>query len=516
MLEDGKTLNTREYSFFQTQEPREKFEDPRSPAVGCDFYHKYPEDLKLMGQLGPKVFRYSIAWARIIPSKDAEPNQKAIDFYNKVIDGMLEQGITPFMDLFHSDLPLWLEEEGGIADDRFVQWYADYAEVCFKAFGDRVKWWSTVNEPKLSVYGAYAFAHMHPFKKDPVLAWKAVHNMNLAHFEAVRRLREIWPDAKIGSVHNTGECYCRSFEEEDIAAARRHWAMQLVFSDPMILGKYPEEMMAFEGMRKYVTDEMLKKLGRPHTYGQAVTAFHRIRKAGFRNVSVDLMYGLPGQTLNGWIETLQHVLTLRPEHISCYGLKVEPGTPLYQVKDISNLPNDDLQADMYLAAVEVLANKGYRQYEISNFARRGLASKHNMKYWLGGEYLGFGPDASSDFAGKRFKIVRSLPDYINGIKKGGQVIEDVQEVPARERAGEYIMLRLRTVAGISPQEYEKQYLLPFAPLADILEKYKERRYVSVSESGRYHLTAEGFLISNTIISDLLLAQENSEPLARRR
>ena len=92
----------------------------------------------------------------------------------------------------------------------------------------------------------------------------------------------------------------------------------------------------------------------------------------------------------------------------------------------------------------------------------------------------------------------------------------MQEVPARERAGEYIMLRLRTVNGISPQEYEKQYLLPFAPLADVLEKYKERRYVSISESGRYHLTAEGFLISNTIISDLLLAQENSEPLAKRR
>ena len=263
-------------------------------------------------------------------------------------------------------------------------------------------------------------------------------------------------------------------------------------------------------------DALLKKLGRPHDYAQVVSAAKRIRKAGFRNLSLDLMYGLPGQTLNAWQETLENVLHLNPEHISCYGLKVEEGTPLYDIKDFCQLPDDDTQADMYMAAVDILRSRGYRQYEISNFAKKGRVSRHNIKYWNGEEYLGFGPDASSDFAGKRFKIVRSLPDYISGIKKGGQVIQDVQDVPPRERAGEYIMLRLRTVSGISPQEYEKQYLLPFAPLAEILEKYRERRYVSISESGRYHLTPEGFLISNTIISDLLLAQENSEPLAKRR
>jgi oxygen-independent coproporphyrinogen-3 oxidase len=126
-------------------------------------------------------------------------------------------------------------------------------------------------------------------------------------------------------------------------------------------------------------DAILEHIGRPHNYAQAAAAVQRIRRAGFDNLSVDLIYGLPNQTLNGWIETLQHVLTLRPEHVSCYGLKVEPGTPLDQIKDISNLPDDDLQADMYLAAVEVLGNKGYRQYEISYFALRGLASKHKMK-----------------------------------------------------------------------------------------------------------------------------------------
>ena len=261
-------------------------------------------------------------------------------------------------------------------------------------------------------------------------------------------------------------------------------------------------------------DDVLKKLGRPHTYGQAVAAFHRIRKAGFRNISVDLMYGLPGQTLREWQDTLEHVLTLNPEHISCYGLKVEEGTPLYEVRNFANLPDDDAQADMYLAGIEILKSHGFRQYEISNFARKGLYSRHNMKYWTGGEYIGFGPSASSDFAGKRYTICRSVQDYITGIKKKGQIIEEVQEIPPRERAGEYLMLRLRTTTGLNPEEYERMFLLPFLPIEDILIKQRNLGYAVQTEDNRWHLTPKGFLISNTIISDLLLAQEESTPLRR--
>ena len=261
-------------------------------------------------------------------------------------------------------------------------------------------------------------------------------------------------------------------------------------------------------------DEILKKLGRPHTYAQAVSAFQRIRKAGFKNVSVDLMYGLPGQTLRNWQETMDNVLRLLPEHISCYGLKVEPGTPLYSYKEIANLPVDDLQADMYLSAVEMLRSRGYRHYEISNFARKGLYSRHNMKYWTGGEYLGFGPSASSDFAGKRFVLSRDLQSYISGIRDGGEVMEDVQEIPLRERAGEYLMLRLRTYQGIAADEYEQKFLLPFDPIRKILAKYRELGYVGVNDDGRWNLTAKGYLISNTILSELLIAQDDSQPLSR--
>ena len=254
-------------------------------------------------------------------------------------------------------------------------------------------------------------------------------------------------------------------------------------------------------------DEILKKLGRPHTYAQAVIAVNKIRKFGFKNLSLDLMYGLPGQSLQAWEKTLTNVLKLQPEHISCYGLKVEEGTPLYEYQEYCNLADDDTQADMYLSAIEILKQHGYRQYEISNFCRKGNVSRHNLKYWNGDPYLGFGPNASSDFGNRRFTIIRDLKGYITGIKQGGQVLQDVQEIASRERAGEYLMMRLRTTAGIDPKIYEKRYLLPFAPLEKSLMQCKDRGLAVKTFDGRWHLTPNGFLVSNSIISDLLLIQE---------
>ncbi len=262
-------------------------------------------------------------------------------------------------------------------------------------------------------------------------------------------------------------------------------------------------------------DDILKKIGRPHNYAQAVSAVQRIRKAGFRNLSVDLMYGLPGQSLDAWKKTLKNVLQLNPEHISCYGLKVEEGTPLAEYAEFCNLADDDTQAEMYLAAIDILQSKGFRQYEISNFCRKGHVSRHNLKYWTGGEYLGFGPDASSDFAGRRFAIFRDLHGYIDGIFSGGQVLREVQEVPPRERAGEYLMMRLRTASGLDPKEYETKFLLPFRDLERSLQRCRENGLAAKTYDGRWRLTPQGFLVSNAIISDLLLIQEKTNPIGRR-
>ena len=257
-------------------------------------------------------------------------------------------------------------------------------------------------------------------------------------------------------------------------------------------------------------DEILKRLGRPHTYAQAVTAVEKIRKAGFKNLSVDLMYGLPGQNLEAWEATVKNVLQLKPEHISCYGLKVEEGTPFYELEDILNLADDDMQADMYLSAIRILRDAGYRQYEISNFCKKGQVSRHNLKYWNLDPYLGFGPNASSDFGGQRFTILRDLQGYVEGIRTGGQVLQDVQQVLHRERAGEYLMMRLRTTGGIDPREYEQRYSLPFAPLEAALQR--QQGLAEKTFDGRWHLTPKGFLVSNSILSDLLLIQEKTAPI----
>ena len=262
-------------------------------------------------------------------------------------------------------------------------------------------------------------------------------------------------------------------------------------------------------------DDLLKKLGRPHNYEQAVTAVRNARKAGFHNISLDLIYGLPGQSFEQWQQTLDHVLELEPEHMSCYGLKVEEGTPLWEYRDCCNLPDEDDQADMYLFACDKLSASGYRQYEISNFAKPGLESKHNLKYWLGGEYLGFGPSAASDFAGKRFTIRADIMDYCEGVLKGGTILSECEDMPPRERAGEYLMLRLRTTHGIDADEYTRRFLLPFRPIGKLLDRFGEMGFVRQDES-RYYLTPKGMLISNKILAELLLAQEKSAPLAKKQ
>ncbi len=260
-------------------------------------------------------------------------------------------------------------------------------------------------------------------------------------------------------------------------------------------------------------DNILARLGRPHNFDMAKQAMEAARKAGFANISLDLMYGLPSQTLTGWEETLRNVAKLRPEHLSCYALKVEEHTPLWRYRDTVHLPNDDVQADMYLAACEYLGKLGYEHYEISNFAKSGLVSRHNMKYWTGGEYLGFGPSAASDFGGKRFTIMRDLKGYNEGIAKKLQVLSECESIPARERAGEYVMLRLRTNLGIKGADYEKRFLLPFEPLEALLRKFQSHGYAE-EKDGSWRFTEAGWLLSNNLIVQLQEEQERSKPIAR--
>ena len=257
-------------------------------------------------------------------------------------------------------------------------------------------------------------------------------------------------------------------------------------------------------------DEELRTIGRIHTFAQAEQAVAAARRAKIKNLSLDLIYGLPGQTMESWKSTLEGAAALEPEHLSCYGLKVEEGTPLWDMQGTMDLPDDDMQADMYLWAVERLAQLGYEQYEISNFARPGYASRHNLKYWTLQEYAGFGPGAHSDLGDVRYAYVRDLDRYCRGVEEGEDFLSESERIPPRERDLEYLMLGLRTAGGIAKREFENRFRLPFSAIEAVLRRFEGTGH-ALCRGERWRLTPEGFLLSNQIIGQVLdaLGQEKS-------
>ena len=253
-------------------------------------------------------------------------------------------------------------------------------------------------------------------------------------------------------------------------------------------------------------DTMLKRLGRQHKFADAEATVRDARRAGFTNIGVDIIFGLPSQDKDDWAETVTKIAALKPEHISCYGLKIEEGTMLHILKDSPFLPDDDEQADMYLFAVEMLARFGYRQYEVSNFAKKGFESRHNMKYWLGEEYIGFGPSAHSYVGESRYSFVDDIEKYIERVKsKERTLVDHSEEMSDFEKAGEYLTFRLRTTHGISEEEYYNIYRLKMDFVLELLREYEEHGW-TVFKDGRWRFTPKGFLISNTLIGELLDAQ----------
>jgi len=253
------------------------------------------------------------------------------------------------------------------------------------------------------------------------------------------------------------------------------------------------------------SDTMLKSLGRTHTFADAEETVENARQAGFENISVDIIYGLPSQDKDAWAETIARTAALKAEHISCYVLKIEEGTQLHIFKDSPFLPDEHAKADMYLYAVEMLARFGYKQYEISNFARRGFESKHNLKYWLGHEYIGFGPGAHSYVGRCRYAFIEDIGKYIDRVNQGKVVVEHIEEMSDFENAGEYLMLRLRTIHGISQEEYYDIYRLKMDFVLELMRKYEANGW-ALFKDGRWRFTPKGFLQWNTLVGELIDAQ----------
>lgn len=256
-------------------------------------------------------------------------------------------------------------------------------------------------------------------------------------------------------------------------------------------------------------NDLLKLIGRRHNFQQAQRAVSEARKAGFDNISLDLIYGLPTQTKSDWAETLARVLELQPEHLSCYGLKLEEGTPMYKnYKDSPVLPTDDEQADMYCYAAEMLERYGYKQYEISNFAVKGFQSRHNLKYWCLDDYMGFGPGAHSCIGNLRYSYVRDLKAYIAGVEKNVSLIEEYETISPYEKSVEYLMLAMRTNNGVSAADYRRICKAKWEPVERVLRAFMAKGWVERT-GDRWHFTIPGFLISNTLIGILLEAQADN-------
>ena len=256
-----------------------------------------------------------------------------------------------------------------------------------------------------------------------------------------------------------------------------------------------------------VCDKELAAVHRPHTFKQVELAVKAARDAKIKNLNLDLIYGLPGQTEHSWRASVEAALALEPEHLSCYGLTVEEGTPLARrVAEGEQLPDDDQQAQRYLWTVKRLAQAGFAQYEVSNFSKTGCQSRHNLKYWMGRPYVGLGAAAHSDFGGCRYSFVRDLEGYIRGVLGDGKLVDEMDQIPRRERGSEYLMLRLRTTHGIEEWEYRREYYMNFDPIAAKLAQFEQKGWVART-GRRWHFTPEGFLLSNRLIGELMEVQE---------
>lgn len=262
-------------------------------------------------------------------------------------------------------------------------------------------------------------------------------------------------------------------------------------------------------------DEELRWLGRIHSAAEAEGAFKAARAAGFDNLNLDFIYGLPGQTPATWLHSLDRALALGPEHLSLYSLTVEPGTPLadHVRRGLAAAPDDDLAADLYLAAQEKLASHGYIQYEISNWAtgvtksdrdNPGFACRHNLVYWRDEPYLGFGPGAHSYDGARRWWNVRPVPHYIQRLGRAESAEAGSERIDTRMAQGEMMMLGLRLVReGVTAARFRERFGVSLTEMFDREITELTERGLLEWLSGHLRLTPQGRLLGNQVFAAFL-------------
>ncbi|TYP54989.1 oxygen-independent coproporphyrinogen-3 oxidase [Thermosediminibacter litoriperuensis] len=252
-------------------------------------------------------------------------------------------------------------------------------------------------------------------------------------------------------------------------------------------------------------DELLKMIGRIHTAKGFEEKFFMAREEGFDNINVDLIFGLPRQSVDDFRYSLEKLADLSPEHVSCYGLTVEEGTEFYklQKEGLLPMPPEDEERMMYRMAREILGERGYLHYEISNFARPGRECRHNLVYWTYGEYLGLGAGAHSFMDGVRFYNAYGIRDYAGRIKSRGRSVEGEEPLLPEEQQAEFMILGLRLIKGVSKAEFYKRFRKDLDMVyGRVLEVLKEKELIA--EDGEYvRLTEKGLDLANEAFVEFL-------------
>lgn len=251
-----------------------------------------------------------------------------------------------------------------------------------------------------------------------------------------------------------------------------------------------------------VHEKELAALGRIHGFAEVKKSIRLALECGFQNLSADLMFGIPHETFSSLRESILRVIDLGITHLSLYGLRIEEGTPFYDRRESLSLPGEDAEREMYLSSVELLRKLGFLQYEISNFALPGYASRHNLRYWRGEEYYGIGPGAHSYLAGRRFSVPPSLPAYLkDGALALKTVFTQMPPMTEEELLEEHIILSLRMNEGVSDTVFPR--FKDRKRAETLFAKWTALRLAD-RKDGRSFFTPEGMLVSNSLLSDLLL------------
>ena len=258
------------------------------------------------------------------------------------------------------------------------------------------------------------------------------------------------------------------------------------------------------GVQSFDADE-LKLLERVHSVEEIHTTLHRARLAGFDNLSLDLMSGLPGQSLEKWKSNLLQALDKKPDHISAYGLTIEPATSFFKLQErgLLRLPPENIQLEMLQTTIEILPSAGYDQYEISNFARPGFESRHNLNYWDNGEYLGLGAGASSYLNGERFKNTNLPSRYIREVQAKGSAVESTENLDLLHAMGETIMLGLRRLKGIPIEEFENRFQISFKKVyGNVIDPLLDEGLITLNQN-RMALSRRGIFLADSVILKFL-------------